>query len=144
MTRPRLLDLYCGAGGAARGYQLAGFHVTGVDNRPQPRYVGEFHQGDALEFAATHGAEFDAIHASPPCHDHTTLVARTGPDGTGDLLPVGRRRRTPGRDRRRLRHRRRAAPRPRHHPPHRRPDVAARQPIRRRPAHEGRPLARPP
>lgn len=35
MSKPRLLDLFCGAGGAARGYQMAGFYVVGVDNRPQ-------------------------------------------------------------------------------------------------------------
>jgi SAM-dependent methyltransferase len=51
VTRPRLLDLFCGAGGAARGYQLAGFHVTGIDINPQPRYAGdEFHQADAMTF----------------------------------------------------------------------------------------------
>lgn len=85
--KPRLLDLFCGAGGAARGYQLAGFHVTGVDNRPQPRYAGDaFILADALEYARTHAWGYDAIHASPPCHDHTTLAALAGRDGTGHLL----------------------------------------------------------
>jgi len=34
----RLLDLFCGAGGAAMGYYRAGFEVEGVDNKPQPHY----------------------------------------------------------------------------------------------------------
>jgi DNA (cytosine-5)-methyltransferase 1 len=67
MTKPRLLDLFCGGGGAGVGYHRAGFTVVGVDNRPQPRYPFEFHQADALEFLAAHGHEYDAIHASPPC-----------------------------------------------------------------------------
>jgi DNA (cytosine-5)-methyltransferase 1 len=72
LSRPRLLDLFCGAGGAARGYQLAGFHVTGVDNKPQPHYVGDkFVQADALEFCREHAGEFDAIHASPPCQGYS-------------------------------------------------------------------------
>ncbi len=65
--RPRLLDLFCGAGGCSVGYHRAGFDVVGVDNRPMPRYPFEFHQADALEYCREHGHEFDAIHASPPC-----------------------------------------------------------------------------
>lgn len=68
MKKPRLLDLFCGAGGSAKGYKDAGFHVTGVDIKPQPRYVGDvFIQGDALEYLREHGHEYDVIHASPPC-----------------------------------------------------------------------------
>lgn len=73
-AKPKLLDLFCGAGGAARGYQMAGFHVTGVDIKPQPRYAGDrFIQGDALEYVAAHGHEYDAIHASPPCQDYSVM-----------------------------------------------------------------------
>lgn len=74
----RLLDAFCCAGGATKGYQLTGFHVTGVDINPQPRYCGdEFHQGDAVEFIREHGHEFDLIHASPPCQHDCTLTAGT-------------------------------------------------------------------
>lgn len=73
MTRPRLLDLFCGAGGCAMGYHRAGFDVVGVDINPQPRYPFEFHWGDALAYVAEHGHEYDAIHASPPCQGYTTL-----------------------------------------------------------------------
>src|ERR1051326_3718669 len=70
----RLLDAFCGAGGATRGYQQAGFHVTGVDHLPQPHYVGDvFVQAGALEYLAVHGGEYDAIHASPPCQGYSAL-----------------------------------------------------------------------
>ena len=65
--KPRLLDLFCCAGGAGKGYADAGFEVVGVDIDPQPNYPFEFHQADAIEFVRDHGHEFDAIHASPPC-----------------------------------------------------------------------------
>lgn len=53
------------------GYARAGYEVVGVDIRPQPHYPFEFHQGDALEYVREHWAEFDAIHASPPCQQFT-------------------------------------------------------------------------
>lgn len=73
MTRPRLLDLFCGAGGGGYGYHLAGFDIVGVDIVAQPRYPFAFVQADALEYVAAHGREFDAIHASPPCQKFTAL-----------------------------------------------------------------------
>ncbi|MFC9757383.1 SAM-dependent methyltransferase [Streptomyces sp. NPDC056921] len=67
---PRLLDLFCCQGGAAKGYANAGFDVTGVDLVPQPRYPFTFIQAEAVAFIRAHGAEFDVIHTSPPCqHD---------------------------------------------------------------------------
>jgi DNA (cytosine-5)-methyltransferase 1 len=75
-VKPRLLDLFAGAGGAARGYMDAGFHVTGVDIKAQPRYCGaEFVQADALEYLED-GYDvfrFDAVHASPPCQAYSVL-----------------------------------------------------------------------
>ena len=85
--RPRLLDLFCGAGGAAMGYHRAGFDVVGVDINPQPRYPFEFHQGDAMTWPLD---GFGAIHASPPCHDHSTVTGHNrkakGEKGTGWML----------------------------------------------------------
>lgn len=69
----RLLDLFCGAGGAGMGYHQAGFEVVGVDSAPQPHYPFEFHQADALEYCAAHGHEFDVIHASPPCQGYSRM-----------------------------------------------------------------------
>lgn len=78
MDKPRLLDLFCGAGGAGRGYQMAGFAVTGVDTEPQPHYPGEFVQADALEYLAEHGTEYAAISASPPCQAYSAMQVMTG------------------------------------------------------------------
>jgi len=71
VARPKLLDLFCGAGGATKGYQRAGFYVVGVDIKPQPHYCGdEFYQADALEFPLE---GYDAYHASPPCQAYSRL-----------------------------------------------------------------------
>jgi DNA (cytosine-5)-methyltransferase 1 len=74
----KLLDLFSGAGGAAHGYMNAGFHVTGVDYHPQPRYAGHtFIYADAYEYVMEHGAEYDIVHASPPCQKYSTLARRS-------------------------------------------------------------------
>lgn len=73
MKKPRLLDLFCCAGGAGKGYFDAGFDVVGIDINPQPRYPFEFHQSDALEYLKNHWMDFDVIHASPPCQFYSQI-----------------------------------------------------------------------
>jgi DNA (cytosine-5)-methyltransferase 1 len=93
----RLLDLFCGAGGAAMGYHRAGFEVVGVDIKPQKHYPFEFHQGDAMTWPLD---GYDVIHASPPCQaysctrtiwnnrvSHPDLVAATRERLRGSGLP---------------------------------------------------------
>ena len=103
--KPRLLDLFCGAGGAGMGYHRAGFDVVGVDIKPQPNYPFGFHLGyaqDVLNHLIAGGiAEFrggrdgrwfnleafDAIHASPPCQRYSTATKRNGTqDDHPDLI----------------------------------------------------------
>jgi DNA (cytosine-5)-methyltransferase 1 len=82
--KPRLLDLFCGAGGAAMGYYLAGFRVVGIDNRPQPHYPFEFHQADALTYPLE---GFDAYHASPPCQPWVKIRKLNQSQGTARDYP---------------------------------------------------------
>lgn len=92
MVKPRLLDLFCGAGGAAMGYHRAGFEVVGVDHKPQPRYPFEFVQADALTVLKGQlWVNVDAIHASPPCQAFTAY-RRSGRVGEyPDLIAETRR-----------------------------------------------------
>lgn len=88
-SKPVLIDGYCGAGGATKGYQRAGFYVIGVDVKTQPHYCGdEFVQADFLTFPIE-GAQ--AVHASPPCQ-HWTAYGRR-PEHVGnypDLIEATR------------------------------------------------------
>lgn len=95
---PRLLDLFCKAGGAAAGYHAAGFDVLGVDILPQPHYPFEFIQADAIETLievmaggkiAGHTLRwFDAVHASPPCPRYSAITRPAARPGHPDLVPV--------------------------------------------------------
>ena len=91
--KPRMLDLFCCAGGAGMGYHRAGFEVVGVDIVPRPRYPFTFVQADVMTLDPDWIASFDAIHASPPCQGYTAMRhapgARGAPlliDGVRDLL----------------------------------------------------------
>lgn len=96
MTRPRLLDLFCGAGGAAVGYHRAGFDVVGVDIVKQPHYPFTFRLADALAVLRAplggllREGDFDAIHASPPGQPYSTARNRFPSESEG-LIPEVRR-----------------------------------------------------
>lgn len=79
------LDLFCGAGGATRGLQEAGYHVTGEDLRPQPHYCGDaFIRADAME---VDWEGYDLVWASPPCQRYSELTPKECKGGHPDLLP---------------------------------------------------------
>lgn len=89
VERKYLLDLYCGAGGCAKGYADAGFEVIGVDHRPQPRYPYQFIQYDAKQFLLDYDLSlFSAIHASPPCQQYSVcnfFLQRDYPDDIREI-----------------------------------------------------------
>lgn len=89
MGRPKLLDLFCRAGGASVGYHQAGFDVVGVDIGDHGRYYPfEYHRGDAIEFLKQHGHEFDAIVGGPPCQKHSKCQRIRGREHPDFIRPM--------------------------------------------------------
>jgi DNA (cytosine-5)-methyltransferase 1 len=84
--RPKLLDLFCCAGGAAMGYHETGFDVVGIDINPQPRYPFAFLQADVMTLDRRFLRWFDAIHASPPCQGYTAMRHAPGAKGAPRLI----------------------------------------------------------
>lgn len=90
----KLLDLFCGAGGASMGYFRAGFEVVGVDIQDQPRYPFKFYRANALDVLdpdwglTPHPSEFDVIHASPPCQAFSDLKHRSKKDYPDLITPI--------------------------------------------------------
>ena len=67
-SKPKLLDLFCGAGGASMGYAEAGFEVTGIDVKHGKRYPYTYIRGDVRDYLNPEFLQqFDVIAASPPC-----------------------------------------------------------------------------
>jgi hypothetical protein len=92
-SRLLILDLFCGAGGATKGYQNAGFKVVGIDIKPQPRYCGDFFiQMSAIDCDYEFLEIFDFIHASPPCQRYSkaSAIARKRGKIYPDLIPQTR------------------------------------------------------
>jgi DNA (cytosine-5)-methyltransferase 1 len=87
----RALDLFCCAGGATKGLQMVGYHVTGVDIRPQPRYCGDvFYRDDAMAWLRGERESlegFDLIWASPPCQRYSRITPLRTRKNHADLLP---------------------------------------------------------
>lgn len=90
--RPRLLDLFAGAGGCSVGYHRAGFDVVGVDIERHDDYPFELIVDDAVKYlaaiVATDNRDFDVIHASPPCPRYSVATPAETRDKHPDLVPV--------------------------------------------------------
>lgn len=85
----KVLDLFCGAGGASMGLQYAWPHarITGVDIKLQPRYPFNFVKADAMKFPLD---GYDFIWASPPCQAHTALKVLHNAKKHQNLIPETR------------------------------------------------------
>jgi DNA (cytosine-5)-methyltransferase 1 len=95
MSKPVVYDAYCGAGGAGKGYDLAGYEVIGFDLADQPDYPFEFHKMNALSVIVatlTGALRPPALwHTSPPCQASCTLTKGTNKGRKYiDLIPATR------------------------------------------------------
>lgn len=91
MQKPRLLDLFCCAGGAGMGYARAGFEITGVDVVRHTNNPHQVIEADALTLDPKWiAATFDAVHASPPCQGYTTMRHAPGAKGAPRLIGATR------------------------------------------------------
>ena len=91
----KLLDLFCGAGGASVGYARAGFEVTGIDLKHGKRYPYTYIRADVRDFMHSEFLnQFDVIHASPPCQTHSITKNLRNAQGKStskiDLIPETR------------------------------------------------------
>lgn len=87
--KPLLLDTFCGAGGCSVGYNRAGFDVVGIDKEPHPDYPFPMIVGDAMEYLSDLDflAQFDVVHASPPCPFYSTATIASARSNHPDLVP---------------------------------------------------------
>lgn len=92
--RPRLLDLFCGAGGCSVGYHRAGFEVVGVDIEPHPDYPFTLHVADATKIMCDTAFldQFEVVHGSPPCPRYSVAgsIGSYDPASKPDLVPAFR------------------------------------------------------
>jgi DNA (cytosine-5)-methyltransferase 1 len=92
----KLLDLFCGVGGASVGYAQAGFEVHGVDLKHGKRYPFTYLRADVLDVLKNdeYIQQFDVIHASPPCQTHSITQHLRNAQGKStskiDLIPETR------------------------------------------------------
>ena len=92
----KLLDLFCGVGGASVGYAEAGFEVHGVDLKHGKRYPFTYLRADVLDVLMDNEyiQQFDVIHASPPCQTHSITQHLRKAQGKStnklDLIPETR------------------------------------------------------
>ncbi len=87
----KILDLFCGAGGASMGLHQAfpDAEIVGVDLSNQPNYPFEFIEADAL----THPlAGYDLYWASPPCQAYSECTPITTKGKHLKLIPQVRQR----------------------------------------------------